>query len=74
MANVTLLQNFVQHNAIHAFKVYGEQSRTHIKFSIKDVLFNQAQIVALWRSLNRNHTKPVAKTFLGKIVSISFLP
>lgn len=42
-----------------------------IRFSISDILFNQRQIVALWRELNHRGMKPAAKTFLGKIMSIS---
>lgn len=45
-----------------------------IRFSMTDIFFNQAQIVALWRELNHGNMKPVAKTFLGKITAITIHP
>jgi len=42
-----------------------------IRFSMMDIFVNQRRIVALWRELNERGMKPAAKTFLGKIVSIS---
>ncbi len=42
-----------------------------IRFSLTDIFYRQRQIVALWRELNERGLKPVAKTFLGRIIRIS---
>ena len=45
-----------------------------IRFSLADIYAKQGQIVALWRELNQMNMKPMAKTFLGRIVSIKVNP
>lgn len=74
MAVTTFLQDYVHHNKLQTSKVYEFDSRTCIHFSIYDVFFRQHQIASLWRALNQNEYKPIAKTFLGKVISISILP
>jgi hypothetical protein len=74
MANTTIFQHFVQNSSLQAYKVYGAASRTHIRFSLKDILFNQDQIAALCRSLSRNQVRPLTKTIFGRIIAVSFLP
>lgn len=39
-------------------------------FNWYQVIFQQEEILALWRACNYYHLKPVAKTFFGKISSI----
>ena len=45
---------------------------TTLRFSWREILWEQHRIVGIWRSLNRNGKNPVAKTFLGRIAAISF--
>lgn len=72
MAGVLLLQDFILNNQLRSFKISGEKSQTTIRFSLNDILYHQRRISSVWRMLNRNNANPVAKTFLGRVVSISF--
>ncbi len=74
MFSVSLFQNFVDEYNIKPPKVYELNSRVHIHFSLSDILFKQNEIVGLWRAFNKHDYKPIAKTFLGKITSISIVP
>ena len=56
------------------FSVTKTETDQTIHFSIVDIYTNQRQIVALWRELNHMNMKPVAKIWLGKIVSIKVNP
>lgn len=73
MANLLLTHEQASDKYPQTFKILGQEYRNHIRFTPKDILFHQKQIVAIWRSLNKSRSKPIAKTFLGRIVAISFL-
>ncbi|RYY11076.1 MAG: hypothetical protein EOO04_35855 [Chitinophagaceae bacterium] len=56
---------------LSSYRLNKAGSAQQISFPMTDIFMNQRRIVALWRELNERGMKPVAKTFLGKIVSIS---
>mgnify|MGYP003575758230 CR=1 FL=1 len=72
MANTLLLHDFITNHHFQSFKIVGEKSRTIIKFSLRDVLYHQPRITAVFKMLNRNQSKPIAKSFLGQVMAISF--
>jgi hypothetical protein len=68
-ATVTIKDIIAQY--LSKFSLNRTGSDEVIRFSLSDIFYNQTKIVALWRELNKRGMKPVAKTFLGRITSIS---
>lgn len=64
------INDLSSHRQLHGA---GMSTRT-IRFSWSEILYGQAQIVALWRSLRAEGLNPVAHTFLGRIMSITIHP
>ena len=72
MAQNFVLQDLINENSLQQPVISEVGSKINIRFKLTDVLSHLAQIQLIWSSLVNKRAKPIAKTFLGRITSISY--